>query len=281
MSWSKFRRCSAAALLTLVAGTAAAPAATAVDPEAGVGLRVGDLPILSGLVLDTGSGFRNGPHPPLFDVEDMAPGQVETRVVRAKNFSLLSGKLSLRVLKLKGSDFSCTEPEAAVDPTCGTGAGELEADLNLKVFRDKGDDGVFEATPVFDGRLSQLTGGKAIAEPLPAGKVYRYRFVAELPLGSTNVTQTDRVGFDLEFHLKGLELVAGTIVSVPGSALLGGLRIGEPSGQRPGLVLFGLRLIDSQRPPALNAGAIALVLLPVSVGTLRLRRRLLRGVVRR
>lgn len=135
---------------------------------------------------------------PLFDLDAIAPGDHGSATLTVTNPQAFPVTFSIAVTDLVNDDNGCVEPEAEIgDTTCGPGGGELQFDLSLALTATGAADRTV-ATGTVVGWVSQ-----AIADPIPlAGNEARtYRIGYELPIGATNLVQSDGVSFAFELRL--------------------------------------------------------------------------------
>lgn len=152
---------------------------------------------------------------PLFDLAEIAPGDSGSAVITVTNPQSFPVTLSIAVIALTNDDNGCNEPEQAIgDTTCGAGGGELQLDLRLTLTAmGQTDKSVAAAT------VTEWVAQPAV-DPLVLGdhETRSYRIGYELPVGSTNLIQSDLVAFQFEMRL---DQELGTVTSeAPAVAIL-------------------------------------------------------------
>lgn len=155
---------------------------------------------------------------PLVDLTRLAPGSTRQSTFSAANTSGDDAALTLRVVDLREDDNGCNHPETAYgDVTCGDAGGELGRDLTVSVV-PLAPGGLPSGQSVFAGSVRDLGAWTVVAQRLAAGTERSFRLDWELPFGSPNDTQSDTMGFDVEF---GLEQTVGRAddVAVQGLAV--------------------------------------------------------------
>jgi hypothetical protein len=139
---------------------------------------------------------------PLLDLDRLYPGASGGAQFEVDNPRHQAVTFGLRITGLTNDDDGCSEPETREgDVTCGPGGGELQDDLRLSL-RPVDDEGV-AGEAIATGTLAELNGRLLRDGVTIDGSAARsYVLGYELPESSTNVTQTDRVGFDVEVALE-------------------------------------------------------------------------------
>ena len=112
--------------------------------------------------------------------------------------------LALSATDIVEDENGCNGPEAVVDSTCGADQGELGHELELSVYLDPENDGIFEATPRWSGTLHDLASPATLLNGLGGGGVVGLKIVIALPGPSGNETQTDDVDFSFRLTLAGV-----------------------------------------------------------------------------
>lgn len=152
---------------------------------------------------------------PLFDLADIAPGESGSATFTVSNPQAFPVNFSVVVTGLANDDNGCNEPEEAIgDSTCGAGGGDLQFDLLLSLSTT----GSTERS-IASGTLVEWAT-QTMVDPVLIGAYGNrtYRLGYELPIASTNITQSDLVSFQFEMSLdQGLGTV---IASDPPSALI-------------------------------------------------------------
>ena len=156
----------------------------------------------------------------------------------------------MTVAALRNDDNGCNEPEStAGDTTCGPGGGELQDDIRL-TLTDTTTNALLASATLSSWVAMEVEDPVALS----AHQTRTFRVGYELPIGSSNLTQSDLVAFELELRL---EQADGTDVeseAVPATPPLPG------SGSDHGvLVVLGLacvmagfvlfRLANTRRSP--------------------------------
>jgi hypothetical protein len=153
---------------------------------------------------------------PLFDLAGIAPGDSGSATITVTNPQVFPATFTMSLISLRTDDNGCNEPEVAFgDTTCGPGGGELQNDLRLTLTALGAGD-----TLVAEGTVAEWGKHPAVDQIVLAGHEARtYRADYELPIGSSNLTQSDLVSFLLELRL---EQVLGTeVASEAPTAVLG------------------------------------------------------------
>lgn len=192
---------------------------------------------------------------PLFDPAGLAPGDSGSATFAVANPKSFPVELSVAITGLANDDNGCNEPELAIgDTTCGAGGGELQSDLRL-VLTATGSTDRF----ITDGTLDAWAGRAAIDTLALGGFEYRtYRVDYVLPIGSSNVTQSDLVFFQLEMRL---DEVLDSVASEPPAPVV---LAATPSLPHTGSNLATVLILAG------GAGLIGTVLLTISVRRRRL-----------
>jgi hypothetical protein len=136
---------------------------------------------------------------PLFDLDGLIPGDAGDAALVVTNRRGDPGRFTMRIVDLTIDDNGCTRPEmAAGDDSCGLGQGELQEDLRVALV----DVSVEPHRVVAEGSAAELAArGVADERMLAHGEQRPYELRYELPLASSNLTQTDRIGFAVEARL--------------------------------------------------------------------------------
>lgn len=153
---------------------------------------------------------------PLFDLTGIAPGDGGSATLTVTNPQPFPVKFSMAVTALHDDDNGCNEPELAIgDTTCGSGGGELQFDLRLTLATTGG-----TGTPIASGTVAEWATQPAVdSVSLGAREARTYRIGYELPISSSNLTQSDRVAFKFELRLD-QELDSGVLASEAPTALI-------------------------------------------------------------
>lgn len=130
-----------------------------------------------------GENVTNG-----FSVATIVPGETVGRDFSYQNASNVPTLLDLN-FAVTGHENGCNEPEAKVDDTCGTSAGELGKDLFVDVFID--------GEHKWDGKLSEFDGAEIEDVVLPNDTV-NVNIHVNYQLSSIvdNIAQSDSVEID-------------------------------------------------------------------------------------
>ncbi|HMQ25835.1 MAG TPA: hypothetical protein PKA98_07600 [Acidimicrobiales bacterium] len=153
------------------------------------------------------------------NVDDVAPGAVETRYVCVRNVGSQAAHIDLELFGTGNSESGCTGDESDYDLlTCGTGAGELGDDLDVSVtqvgaagltdtFCNEPDGPGTFRTVTYDGvadTAPQSIGGGAGPQPLQAGESACYRVDVTYPVATPSAevqeNQSDQVDWQFRFH---------------------------------------------------------------------------------
>ena len=152
---------------------------------------------------------------PLFDWTEIAPGDNGSARLTVTNPQSFAVNFSIAVIGLTNDDNGCNEPEQAIgDTTCGAGGGELQSDLRLSLTTTGSTD-----RPIADGTVDEWAA-QPMVDPVLLGAygTRTYRLGYELPIASTNITQSDLVSFQLEMNLD--QSLGTVIASDPPAALV-------------------------------------------------------------
>jgi LPXTG-motif cell wall-anchored protein len=135
---------------------------------------------------------------PLFDPAGIAPGDSGSATFAVTNPQSFPVEFSVTITGLANDDNGCNEPELEIgDTTCGAGGGELQSDLRVVLTATGATDRF-----IADDTLDAWAGRSAIDTRALDGHEYRtYRVDYVLPIGTSNVTQSDLVYFELELRL--------------------------------------------------------------------------------
>jgi hypothetical protein len=151
---------------------------------------------------------------PLFHFDGIAPGESGSVTFTVTNPEASPATFNFAVASLQNDDNGCNAPEqAAGDTTCGPGGGELQFDLRIGLTATGGAD-----RPVVTRTLADWPA-LPVADPVPlaANETRTYRVDYDLPIGSSNMTQSDMVAF--VFRLQ-LDLVGAESASEPPTVLV-------------------------------------------------------------
>ncbi len=227
-----------------------------------------------------GLGFRSGPFDPLLLTNNLAPGDSATAVVgvrwsgdslrapQSRNDGGPAGDLTLRFLQILDLETDCSLAEAPVDPTCGTGPGELGEDVRIDITVDLDDDADHDefVSSLFTGTVADLADGIGLGGAIADGEEWFFRLTAELPLSSGNETMTDSLAFDLEWQMAGdTEVVPGNEPELPEAPSVDdeGEPVATPQASKPGTDTLGLELTAPADPgPASAPSGLPLTGLP-------------------
>jgi hypothetical protein len=151
---------------------------------------------------------------PLFDLAGIAPGDTGSATLTVTNPQPFPVEISIGVTALANDDNGCNEPEQAIgDTTCGAGGGELQFDLRLALTATGQID-----RPIITGTVVEWASRPTIDKVALGGYDTRtYRVGYELPIGSSNMTQSDLVAFAFEVRL---DQVIDSVASEPPVALV-------------------------------------------------------------
>jgi hypothetical protein len=135
---------------------------------------------------------------PLFDPAGLVPGDSGSATFAVTNPQSFPVEFSVAVTGLANDDNGCNEPELkSGDSTCGAGGGELQTNLRLVLTATGSTDRLLA-----DGTVDAWASLPAIDTRTLGGHEYRtYRVDWVLPIGTSNVTQSDLVSFQLEMRL--------------------------------------------------------------------------------
>lgn len=162
---------------------------------------------------DAGLG-HDAPGSPLFDLDGIAPGDHGSATLTVTNPQPFPVKFSMAVIALDNDDNGCNEPEQAIgDTTCGAGGGELQFNLRLALATTGRADNQIEEGTVAEWAVR--SAGDPIA--LAGNESRTYLVGYELPVGTSNLTQSDRVSFVFELRL---EQVGPEVASDPPAVVI-------------------------------------------------------------
>lgn len=135
---------------------------------------------------------------PMFALTDMSPGDAASATFTVTNPQSSPVKFSVAVTALANDDNGCNEPEqVAGDTTCGSGGGELQYDLRLTLAATEATD-----RQIATGTVAEWAFQPAVDTIVLGGNETRtYRVGYSLPIGSSNMTQSDLVSFQFEMRL--------------------------------------------------------------------------------
>lgn len=167
---------------------------------------------------------------PLFDLEGIAPGETGSATFTVTNPQSLPVEFSIGIPSIVSDDNGCNEPEReSGDTTCGAGGGELQLDLRLALSAIGTTDRAIGAGTIVEWVATPRVDTFALA----GHEARSYRLVYELPLASSNVTQSDLVAFAFELRL---EHVLDSLASDPPVALVDATPSLPQTGIDPGLL---------------------------------------------
>ncbi|MGZ4791720.1 MAG: hypothetical protein ACXWBO_07640 [Ilumatobacteraceae bacterium] len=135
---------------------------------------------------------------PLFTLTEVTPGDTGSATFAVTNPQSFPVEFSIAVTSLTNDDNGCNEPEQAIgDTTCGPGGGELQSNLRLMLTATGSTD-----RPIAEDTVDEWSRRPAVDTRVLSGYEYRtYRVDYELPIGASNVTQSDRVAFQFEMRI--------------------------------------------------------------------------------
>lgn len=128
---------------------------------------------------------------PLFDIAGIAPGDAGSATLTVTNPEPFPVTFTMALADLHDDDNGCIEPEAAMgDTSCGPGGGELQFDLRLALTAGAA------GYAVAAGTVDEWAGRPAV-DPVALGshETRSYYIGYQLPITSTNITQSDLVAF--------------------------------------------------------------------------------------
>lgn len=157
-----------------------------------------------GLSINTGSGWTQTSTSPLFNISQILPGWTDSRTFLLRNDSSTSGPLYVNAADIVEDENGCVPSEALVDTTCAPADGELGHALRFSIYVDPENDGTFESTPRWMGSVYDILSPTLLVSDLPAGKTWGIRIDGSLPLSTSNVTQSDEMGFDFALTTTGI-----------------------------------------------------------------------------
>lgn len=143
-----------------------------------------------------------------FTIADFKPGDQQSGTWTLANVGSLDGYLDLENISVVGYENACLDPETDVgDNTCGnpgSGKGELQQVVNLKLFWDQDcDESIDEGDTVFyDGMVGSLVSSYDQSKLLNAGASTCLTALFDWGSSSSdNLAQGDSMDFDIEFEL--------------------------------------------------------------------------------
>ncbi|MDO8361373.1 MAG: hypothetical protein Q7V88_00610 [Actinomycetota bacterium] len=135
---------------------------------------------------------------PLFQLDGIAPGDRGAATMTVTNPGDSVATFTLAIIGLESDDNGCNEPEqAAGDATCARGGGELQFDLRLTLTAAGG-----VGRPIAAGTVAEWAA-HPVADPvlLTSHETRSYRVGYELPIETSNMTQSDIVAFAFQLRL--------------------------------------------------------------------------------
>lgn len=135
---------------------------------------------------------------PLFHFDALAPGDSGSAMMTVTNPGDSVATLHIAVAELENDDNGCNEPEqAAGDVTCALGGGELQFDLRITLTAAGGAD-----RPIAAGTVAEWAV-HPVVDPvlLTSHETRSYSVGYELPIDSSNMTQSDTVAFAFQQRL--------------------------------------------------------------------------------
>jgi len=133
--------------------------------------------------LDLTVDGNNGTNTVKFTVNNIRPGNQPTGSWTLANVGKISGYLDLKNITVTNNENGCVEPEnEAGDNTCGrpgTGDGELQNVINLRLYIDKDKDGYWSTGDVmiYNGLVKDIAGSYNQNELIAAGSNIRINAV--------------------------------------------------------------------------------------------------------
>jgi hypothetical protein len=212
--------------------------------------------------MSDGAGFTVHPHGALIDTTHLAPGRTASGTVGVRNGSADPADLLLKITDTTDLDNSCTRAESVVDPSCGSGVGQLGNELIFTVALAPSRAGTFAQT--WTGTAAQLERGIAVTQGIAARTARWVQLSVALPALSGNETQTDTFGFAVRVMLQ-------TSFGVEGIQIGGGVATDSRAVISQGYL--GLPFTGVQAVALIGAGAflVACGLLLVVLGSMRRR----------
>ena len=169
---------------------------------------------------------------PLVNLDHLIPGSVRTSTFEVHNPRNQPVRFTFRTIDVVDDDGGCNHPEElAGDESCGAGGGELQHDLVVRLLTVDADgtDRLLDEGTLHDLEDRWLEDDVE----LEAGAARTYVLEHELPRSTTNLTQTDQVGFDLEMALAAVNpsaQVAGVSISRDDVTRISGARLAATGG---------------------------------------------------
>lgn len=143
-----------------------------------------------------------------FTVANTVPGASGTGTYTLNNVGSVNGYIDLESISVVDDDVSCTDPEADVEGAgcggTGAGTGELGANINVDLFIDANNNGIFDGgdTTIFTGStLSAIASNYPLNLPLNAGATTYITLNWNIPTGAGNIIQSDSTTLDMSFEL--------------------------------------------------------------------------------
>jgi hypothetical protein len=194
-----------AVVVVLLANTLIPAAASAASPDSG----------RLEIDMSDGLGFTVNPHGSLIDTSRLVPGHNAAGTMGVRNGSADSADLGLKITDTTDLDNGCTRAERVVDPTCGSGVGQIGRELSFTVALADRRTGPY--APTWTGTAAQLARGISVARGVAAHTARWVRLDVALPSSSGNETQTDtfafavRVMLQSSFGVEGIQIGGGGV----------------------------------------------------------------------
>ncbi len=140
-----------------------------------------------------------------FTVANTVPGASGTGTYILNNVGNINGFIDLENISVTDDDNGCNSAEtAAGDITCGPGGGELGANINVDLFVDANNNGIFDGgdTTIYTGStLSGIALNYPLNLPLNAAATTYITLNWNIPTSVGKIIQSDSSSLNLSFEL--------------------------------------------------------------------------------
>jgi spore coat-associated protein N len=152
----------------------------------------------------TGFLYTDDPIVKMIEVENVKPGDAWVQVghqVTLKNFGTVPGKVWYEIVNLRNEENGLTEPEIQAGDTTAN-VGELPAELQIMTTENQAPwAGWLGLTKLDSTIVGQKIQGHVLASGESVPLVFRYRWDPAAATGDDNLSQTDKITFDIVFHM--------------------------------------------------------------------------------
>lgn len=141
-----------------------------------------------------------------FTVANAVPGASGSGTYILNNVGTTNGYIDLESISVADDDNNCTDSETdAGDVTCGPiGGGELSSNINVDLFVDANNNGIFDGgdTAIYTGStLSGIASNYPLNLPLNTAATTYITLNWNIPTGTGNIIQSDSSTLNLSFEL--------------------------------------------------------------------------------